>query len=194
MADSNITKRALATALRELMKEVPFEKIQVAQICERCDMNRKSFYYHFKDKYDLVNWIFDTEIIPFICKADKSGQYEQRVEMLREICDYFYANRSFYRAALKIQGQNSFSEHLGEFVRPLLKLRLTNLVGNIANDDFTLNFFADAAICSLERWLLDKNCMPPDQFVSKMLLLIERCVKALYLEFQTENGYTGRQE
>ena len=25
-------------------------------------MNRKSFYYHFKDKYDLVNWIFDTEI------------------------------------------------------------------------------------------------------------------------------------
>ena len=60
MADSNITKRALATSLKELMLEQPFDKINVAQICARCNMNRKSFYYHFKDKYDLVNWIFDT--------------------------------------------------------------------------------------------------------------------------------------
>ena len=57
MADSNITKQALATALRELMEQVPFDKIQVQHICERCGMNRKSFYYHFKDKYDLLNWI-----------------------------------------------------------------------------------------------------------------------------------------
>ena len=56
MADSNITKRALASALRELMKEVPFDKIQVSHICDRCGMNRKSFYYHFKDIYDLVEW------------------------------------------------------------------------------------------------------------------------------------------
>ena len=66
MADSNITKHALAAALQELMTELPFEKINVAQICERCKMNRKSFYYHFKDKYDLVNWIFDTEFIALI--------------------------------------------------------------------------------------------------------------------------------
>ncbi len=42
MADSNITKQALAASLRELMEEVPFDKINVAQICERCGMNRKS--------------------------------------------------------------------------------------------------------------------------------------------------------
>lgn len=57
MADSNITKRALAAALKELMEQKPFSKINVADICEKCGMNRKSFYYHFKDKYDLVNWI-----------------------------------------------------------------------------------------------------------------------------------------
>lgn len=57
MADSNITKKALAASLKELMTEQSFEKINVTQICERCDMNRKSFYYHFKDKYDLINWL-----------------------------------------------------------------------------------------------------------------------------------------
>jgi len=49
LADSTLTKKALASALKELMQEVPFEKINVGQICEKCDMNRKSFYYHFKD-------------------------------------------------------------------------------------------------------------------------------------------------
>ena len=58
MADSNITKNALATSLKKLMREKPFEKISVSDICDDCGMNRKSFYYHFKDKYDLVNWIF----------------------------------------------------------------------------------------------------------------------------------------
>ena len=57
MADSNITKQALSTALKELMEEQSFEKISVSDICDRCHMNRKSFYYHFKDKYDLANLI-----------------------------------------------------------------------------------------------------------------------------------------
>ena len=53
MPDSNITKKALAMAMKELMEQIPFSKISVSDICEKCGMNRKSFYYHFKDKYDL---------------------------------------------------------------------------------------------------------------------------------------------
>ena len=51
MADSNISKRALANALKELMRTVPFAKISVTDISEKCAMNRKSLYNHFEDKY-----------------------------------------------------------------------------------------------------------------------------------------------
>ena len=44
MADSNITKQALAASLKNLMEEVPFDKINVARICEGCGMGRKRFY------------------------------------------------------------------------------------------------------------------------------------------------------
>ncbi|MGI6018512.1 MAG: TetR/AcrR family transcriptional regulator C-terminal domain-containing protein [Marvinbryantia sp.] len=182
MADSNITKRALAAALRELMEELPFGKIQVAHICERCDMNRKSFYYHFKDKYDLLNWIFDTEIISFIRNLSDTKGIEQRVEAFQKICNYFYENRNFYRKALKIEGQNSFSEHLREYCLPLLKLRLIDLLGDEKADDFAVNFFTDACVCAIERWLLDKNCMPPEQFVSKLMLLIQSGANAIQTE------------
>lgn len=95
MADSNITKRALASALRELMEEVPFDKIQVTHICERCNMNRKSFYYHFRDKYDLLNWIFDTEMISMIRDYTGKEPLEQYVEILREICNYLIKTEIF---------------------------------------------------------------------------------------------------
>ena len=63
MADSNITKRALSQALKELIKTRPIEKISVGNICDACGLNRKSFYYHFQDKYDLINWIYCTEFL-----------------------------------------------------------------------------------------------------------------------------------
>ena len=89
MADSNITKRALAAALKELIGEKAFEKISVGDICEKCEMNRKSFYYHFKDKYDLVNWIFDTEFIA----ATNKKRYETGWDLLADISRLFYDNR-----------------------------------------------------------------------------------------------------
>ena len=81
MADSNITKKALADALKELMDTKPFHKISVSDICERCQMNRKSFYYHFKDKYDLMNWIYDTEFIG----VAKNKNYQSGWELAEDV-------------------------------------------------------------------------------------------------------------
>ena len=47
MADSNITKRALASSLKELMETMPFEKINVGDICEKCDMEVKFDDHNF---------------------------------------------------------------------------------------------------------------------------------------------------
>lgn len=182
MADSNITKRALATALRGLMEETAFERINVAQICERCNMNRKSFYYHFKDKYDLVNWIFDTEFIALLKNENWGANYQERWASIEKSCQYFYQNHGFYRKALQIKGQNSFSEHFREYIRPLLADRISSVFGEKRLDEFTLDFFTDAVICAMERWLLAKECMPPEQFVEKIKQLTEDCARSICRE------------
>ena len=73
MADSNITKRALAVALKSLLAERPFAKVSVRDICEACGMSRKSFYYHFQDKYELLNWIFFTEFVSRIRTGEEEN-------------------------------------------------------------------------------------------------------------------------
>lgn len=182
MADSYITKRALAASLRGLMQEQPFDKINVAQICEGCNMSRKSFYYHFKDKYDLVNWIFDTDFIALTKDDDLEVPYPARWDLVEKACRYFYDNHDFYRKALQIKGQNSFTDHFREYIRPLLLNRLSPLFGSEQVDEFTLSFLTDAVLCALERWLLTKDCMPPDVFVGKIKRLVEKTACTLYTE------------
>lgn len=182
MADSNITKRAMAAALKELMEEKLFSKISVGEICETCGMNRKSFYYHFKDKYDLVNWIFDTGFIAWIKDERPGSSYDEHWAFIEKACDYFYQNRVFYRKAMQIKGQNSFSDHFREYIRPLLLDRLAFLLGSATIDEFTMGFLNDTAICAMERWLLSKDCIPAGQFVGKIKDLMEKSAVSICRE------------
>lgn len=184
MADSNITKRALAVALKELMAEMPFEKITVAHICERCDMHRKSFYYHFKDKYDLVNWIFDTEVAAVVQAENVSPDYDEHWAFIERCFEYLYENRNFYRKALEIKGQNSFFDHFREYIRPLFRNRLEVLMRGDKFDDFTIDIFTDTMLCTIERWLLNKDCMPAKQVVAKIRCFIQDSAATICQEIE----------
>lgn len=53
---SNITKQALEASLKRLLLQKPLTKITIADITEDCGVSRMTFYYHFQDIYDLVEW------------------------------------------------------------------------------------------------------------------------------------------
>ena len=53
---SQITKRALEQSLKNLLQQKPLNKITISDITEDCGISRMTFYYHFKDIYDLVEW------------------------------------------------------------------------------------------------------------------------------------------
>ena len=164
MPDSSLTKRALAQAINELMNEKPLVKISIADIVDRCQMNRQSFYYHFRDKYDLVNWIFYTELITELQNSSNKDEYEE----LKNICRYLYDNRAFYINALKFTGQNSFYEYFGEVIYQLLKAAFNESFGNSDQSDFNAMFYADALRACIFRWLTSGAKMPPDEFVGKI--------------------------
>lgn len=176
MADSNMTKQTLAASLKALMQDQPFEKISVAQISQHCGMNRKSFYYHFQDKYALVNWIFDTEFV----EVAKDLVHEDEWDFMRHISEYFYENRAFYCKALRIQGQNSFSGHFRELLQPALRKRIAELLNTEDVHPFLLDIYADAFFCAIARWLQSSECMPPEQFVGLLQTLIQGIAASVY--------------
>ena len=54
---SNITKKALEASLKKLMLQKPLDKITIRDITDDCGISRMTFYYHFQDIYDLVEWV-----------------------------------------------------------------------------------------------------------------------------------------
>ncbi|WP_068787189.1 TetR-like C-terminal domain-containing protein [Paenibacillus phocaensis] len=63
MSYSQITKNALARSLKKLMLTVPLNKITIQQITADCGVTRHTFYNHFQDIYELLGWVYQTEVI-----------------------------------------------------------------------------------------------------------------------------------
>lgn len=164
MADSSMTKRALASALVNLMQNKPFLKISVAEICEKCNMNRKSFYYHFKDKYDLMNWIFDAQLR----QRTQDYQYGDSWELMLKIAYCIYENRKFYANALSVQGQNSMNEHIREISQPLIYAKLQEVMPKENISTFHINYFTDALLAAFYRWAQEEKDVPPEEFLEML--------------------------
>ena len=60
--NSQNTKSMLAETLLSLLKKKPISKITVSEIVTLCSINRKTFYYHFSDVYDLLEWHLNEEL------------------------------------------------------------------------------------------------------------------------------------
>lgn len=164
MADPNSTKRLFAATLKEQMTRLPFSRIGVTDLCAGCGMNRKSFYYHFKDKYDLVNWSFDTEFAAF------AGQriFTDEWELLEQLCMFFYANRDFYRKVWQIEGQNCFAEHFHEFFQARVEEYLKPACPEKEERRLQATLLADAVSCAIGRWIAEKEPAPPRQFLERL--------------------------
>ena len=164
MADCQLTKRALSQAMKKLMAELPMEKIRISDIVELCNMTRQSFYYHFKDKYDLVNWIYYTDfLVDLQDSLEKPGW-----ELIEKICDFFYENRGFYINALKVTGQNSFPEYFSEVMHSIVGTYFNEIFTDDPNQVFYATFFADAIRVSITRGLLEGTKIPPGEFAELM--------------------------
>lgn len=53
----NMTKNALKASLEKLLAKKPLDKITINDLTSDCGISRMTFYYHFKDIYDLVEWV-----------------------------------------------------------------------------------------------------------------------------------------
>lgn len=53
------TRNDLADALRQLLSDRSLDKITVQNIADAANVSRKTFYYHFQDVYDLLEWMLE---------------------------------------------------------------------------------------------------------------------------------------
>lgn len=168
MSDSNITKQAFADSLKRLMAKTAFNQISVKDIVDDCGLTRQAFYYHFKDKYDLMNWIYYTETARFMSSYNK---LEHWMDGMVDLCNYMRQNKTFYINALNTTGQNSFQEYLRDYIRDIS----ISVIENIQNAEFeeekwgfVIEFISTAFVGMIVRWASNGMKDEPAEYVTKM--------------------------
>ncbi|MGN0535700.1 MAG: TetR/AcrR family transcriptional regulator C-terminal domain-containing protein [Eubacterium sp.] len=97
------TKENLANALKECMQKKPLSKITVSEIIDICDINRKTFYYHFEDIYSLLKWMFEQEAIDIVRHFDLLVDAEEAIGF---VLDYIDKNQHIVNCAYDSMGRD----------------------------------------------------------------------------------------
>lgn len=132
---SNTTKRAMAESLKKLLATKSLDKVTVGDIVEDCGVNRQTFYYHFHDIFDLVQWIFDEEAGKFV--ADVVTEDEWR-EMFRQMFNYLTENAQLVLNVFHSRGWEYLSFYIKTRIRPPMVGLARHLSEgmDISEDDF----------------------------------------------------------
>lgn len=169
LQDRRITrsKRALRTALVSLTEEIGIDAITVNDLCERADLNRGTFYNHYKDKDDLLR-AFEDEILFDLTRFQddlaKLGMMDlvklrllkKPLPFLVELFDYLREQGDFLHAMLGPGGDPGFGPRLKDCV--CSKLVWSILHEHYANEhdafvDYYVSFYAAAYLGVITRWI-----------------------------------------
>ena len=117
------TKTALAASLKKFMKKKPLGKITVSEIITDCNVNRKTFYYHFEDIFALLKWMLEQEAIEVVKNFDLLIDYE---DAIRFVIRYVEENAHILNCAYDSMGRDELKRFFyNDFV---------SLVKNVVDD------------------------------------------------------------
>lgn len=151
---SENTKRMFADALKRALKKKSLSQITVKELVLSCGVNHKTFYYHFRDIYDLVHWTLDREAVEILRGADLTGDYE---EVIRYLLAYIRENSYMLNCLCNAIGKQQFTtfirDDLADTVQRLV-LEEANAMG-VAKTHPYLPFLGDFLTGALTDMLID---------------------------------------
>ncbi|MBQ9001856.1 MAG: TetR/AcrR family transcriptional regulator C-terminal domain-containing protein [Eggerthellaceae bacterium] len=174
------TKRMFADELEATMTRMLLSKVRVTDLCTRCGVERRVFYYHFKDKYDLVAWMFEQDRT----KAAKTcGPYTR--ELYAEAHRQLWARRDFYRRAFEEDAQNSIERYLLQFSIEANEAALKRHLGvaKLSRERaFEARHFAHGNVGCVIDWLRGDMDATPDQLATYMFANMPAALRKAYDE------------
>ncbi|MBR1708275.1 MAG: TetR/AcrR family transcriptional regulator C-terminal domain-containing protein [Clostridia bacterium] len=115
---NNSTKRILAMTLKKMMSRYSFDSITVQHLVNEAGVSRKTFYYHFRDIFDLLEWTFREDVREFI---ETSYQPDQIELALQGFLTYLKENRSLILNAYHALPRELIERHFLDIILPSLK-------------------------------------------------------------------------
>lgn len=182
---SQVTKRALEQSLKNLLLKKPLTKITVGDITDDCGINRMTFYYHFKDIYDLVEWSCLEDAKRAL---DEKKTYDTWQQGLLQIFKAVQENKPFILNVYRCVHR----EQVETYLQPLVDQLLLNVINEEAagitvrdeDKQFIAQVYSYMFIGLMLDWIKDDMREDPQQIVEKLSKLIKGSVSVALSRFK----------
>lgn len=170
----NRTKEMLAESLMKLLARRTLDKITIQDIVDDCGYNRQTFYYHFHDIYDLIDWIFAAQTQELIEKCRACGSLDVGVEA---VIAYMQENRRLILNVLRSVNGEKLLDNLYGSAQSIVLSALENHPGVQELSAEYRELVAEAFKYALAGLLIDwMRAGIPEDLVNKV-----RTMKAVYI-------------
>ncbi len=191
---SQMTKRALEASLKNLLLRKPLNKITVSDIAMDCGINRMTFYYHFKDIYELVEWSCQEDAGRAL--AEKKT-YETWEEGFLQILYAVRENKPFILNVYRCVSR----ERVERYLSPLTDRLLLNVVEERAagmsvrpeDKEWIARVYAYILIGVMLDWIAGEMQEDPTVLVHRLAMVIHGNVTSALGRFEANGGLLSKQ-
>lgn len=166
---ANFTKKEIIAAFSRLLEQKPLSKITVKSIVEECGINRNTFYYHYKDIYDLVDDIFYTETYKVTSQNPVHGHWQEGcLQSMHWLQEHSMVIQNVFNS-IKTQTIMAYLFKVAHNLLITLAQRVTGGYEPGAEDiEFIANFYSHAFVGIFLGWIKDGMKQKPEDFIELM--------------------------
>lgn len=171
---SQTTKWALANSLKKLLSKKQLDKITVIDIVEDCEVNRQTFYYHFKDIYDLIEWFFINEASKVL---EGKKTYDTWQQGFLQIFEWTLENKPLIINAYHSISREQVERYLYEVTYDLLigvvEEKAQGMKVREEDKHFIADFYKYGFVGLMMDWIRCGMKEDPKEMIEKLSLLIQ---------------------
>ena len=192
---SQTTKRALEASLKNLLLKKPLDKITVKDLTDDCGINRMTFYYHFKDIYDLAGW----SCVEDAAKAlEGKKTYDTWQEGLLQIFGAVEENKPFIMNAYHSLSRERVETYLYRLTHDLVigvvEEKAAGMPVRPEDKEFIADFYKYALVGLMLDWIKKGMKEDPDALVERLSILVHGDITKALNSFRTDNSLSNPPE
>lgn len=183
------TKKHFAEALKKIVIQKSFSKVTVSELIRECKVNRKTFYYHFSDVYDLLKWTLEQEAIDVVKDFDLVEDYEEAVLF---VIDYIQLNHTFLNNIYHSLGREElkrffYTDFVGITESIIKKAEEETQV--ILPDNFKSFlsvFYTEAIVGILVEWITHQEQQSKEELVNYIFVVFRSSLPSIAKQFSND--------
>lgn len=184
---SQITKRALEQSLKNLLREKPLSKITVTDITEDCGISRMTFYYHFKDIYDLVEWACMEDAAKALANKKTYDTWQQGfIQIFHAVQENKVFVMNVYRCVSREQVEKYLIPLTDQLIMGVIAERSAGMTVREEDKQFIAQVYSYSFVGLMLDWVKDDMRAEPELLVNKLALVIQGSISAALERFRTD--------